>query len=168
MIRWEDFPRAKLGSIKRTSDPTAEYNCIAWALSTNKHAVWPDEYETLAWPPSLPRSESLDCFLELFKLAGYTPCPPPNNDFMRFEYVVLYSIDDRVTHASRSQHDGTWTSKLGPGIDVRHDVPETLENGTYGKVRRYVRRLRGKAYPLPELHPPPPRLITTFGAPLIR
>jgi hypothetical protein len=66
-----------------------------------------------------------------------------------FEKIVIYAKGAEPTHAARQLAKGTtpekWTSKLGAEIDVEHDTPATLVEGTpfqdiYGLPVRFLRR----------------------------
>jgi len=54
--------------------------------------------------------------------------------------VALYAAADGVpTHAARQLSGGRWSSKLGRGQDIEHDL-RALEGADYGKVVQLLRR----------------------------
>ncbi len=147
------FPMAGR-SIKFTSGATDKYNCIAWALHLDQRVVWPDEDQQMAWPPNIAREETVEAFSQFLLLVGFEQIS--NCAFEPgYEKVALYVHDGLVQHAARSCPDGSWTSKLGSGVDISHPTPETIAAGLYGWPVRYFRR-PGFAPPiLPDLHPLP-------------
>jgi hypothetical protein len=164
------FEKAPPGSVQTVSDPTDFYNCVAWAVSRNDQVIWPDEDELMRWPPTLPRTETVDVLAQFFVLAGFERCP--TSDLERgFEKVAIYEKDGIATHAARQcvvgQHAGQWTSKLGPQVDIRHRTAEVITGKTYGRMALVMRRpYNGRPPALPPLHPPPPLLVTPSGLPL--
>ncbi len=151
-----------------TSDATAEYNCIAWAVYRQDQAIWPDEREQLAWPHDLPRQETLANFQRFFELAGFQVA---QNGLLvpGVEKIALYCKDGLVNHAARQLPDGMWTSKMGPGADGSHPVDEAEFVRLFGNVALYLQRHRtGQPPRLPDLYPPRSRIIAPDGGPLIR
>jgi hypothetical protein len=140
-----------------TSDATAQYNCISWALSYDRQAIWPDEDRQLAWPD----------FRKLFELCGFSHCL--NGDIEAgHEKIVLMGGHGVVMHASRQIKNGRWTSKLGAQVDGEHPSPDTLRH-LYGDVLLWMKRQWTGGPPrLPDLNPPPARLIGPHGGPLVR
>ena len=63
-----------------------------------------------------------------------------------FEKIVIYGNQVEYEHAARQLPDGTWTSKLGPGIDINHKTAECLAGGLYGAPIVFLKRpCRGMA-----------------------
>lgn len=161
---WSLFPRAAIGHIHATSPATEEYNCIAWAIDTDRYFIWPDEDGFLPWPPTLPRTPDLATFTAFFNLAHFRDSPPPENDFAAFEYVAIYGQNGLVEHAARLLPAGLWTSKLGDKADISHRMAADIVNDEYGQILKFMRRPRRiGGYPLPELKPDPPVLFTADG-----
>jgi hypothetical protein len=60
------------------------------------------------------------------------------------EKIAIYARDGEPTHAARQLEDGSWTSKLGPSVDISHAATSAVEGSLYGAVVRYMRRVRSK------------------------
>lgn len=124
---------------KITSDRTYKYNCIAWAAIKDDVFWWPDPriplIDGVEWPFELPLNTSLANFINLYANLGFIEC-----ENWRFEnglqkiaiYVNPQTLE--VTHASRQNYNGIWTSKLGPNHDITHINPQSLEGVEYGQV----------------------------------
>lgn len=141
-----DFPN--LHWYTETSDPTARYNCHAWGADTN--AVWweparPDQHPSfpwarIYWPAGLPLYDlSLANFRRAHGSVGFEVCIDGTFDD-GFEKVAHYMIGLDVQHTARQLPWGTWTSKLGMGMDIEHGDPQALEGPKYGAVAGYMRR----------------------------
>ncbi|HFA48791.1 MAG TPA: hypothetical protein ENJ95_07225 [Bacteroidetes bacterium] len=90
------------------------------------------------WPPGLPREETLDSFVLLFRSEGFEIC----NDGLweqGFQKIAIFVKDDLPTHAARQLSDGNWTSKLGVLEDVRHSL-QAISGGLYGEVSVFMKR----------------------------
>lgn len=149
-----------------TSDATAEYTCISWAVMVTNQVIWPDEDEQLGWPETLAREETQDAFRQFFILAGFAACDDGSLT-AGIEKIAVYVKDGRVTHAARQLENGQWTSKMGPWADGSHSLTD-LEND-YGAIAFFMARRRTGLPPvLPLLHPGPARLIAPGGEVLIR
>ncbi|MXY21946.1 MAG: hypothetical protein F4Y49_11505 [Dehalococcoidia bacterium] len=118
-----------------TSEPSSDYNCIAWALSDDSR--WIDPTADYAQRMANVSNQSLiDSVVELFRAAGYELC---GNGSLEdgYEKVAVYVKDGVPTHAARQLSDGRWTSKLGKYEDIEHDSLEALQGdgfGEYGNV----------------------------------
>lgn len=111
-----------------------KYNCIAWALRIVNRPVWEGDTAT--------------DFDRLFGEHGYV-----RMEWMdlrvdpQVEKIALYAnfkADGKMqaTHASRQLPDGTWTSKLGGGAQIRHRTPDALSGPCYGTpIALYVKVL---------------------------
>jgi hypothetical protein len=124
-----------------TSPPDDKYNCIAWALGIDFQFWWPshDGY----WPGRRKGHDlapTLDVFCTAFALHRYLPCPDANLE-LGFEKVALYSKAGQVTHAARQLPTGYWTSKLGPFVDIEHELRQ-IEGPEYGAVTAFLKRAR--------------------------
>ena len=135
--------------IRRTSDPTWDYNCIAHAAGEDDRWWWPDPTGGAYWPNGVACEVTLEAFEEAYATIGYESCA--DGDFEPgFEKIVLYAKGGSPTHAARQLVAGTsagnWTSKLGREIDVEHDSPHALVKehpalqNEYGDPLRYLRR----------------------------
>jgi hypothetical protein len=113
-----DFPNLNHGGWQITSDPSEDYNSIAWAAGLTSRWWWPDGLED--WPAGAPCEETITAFAAALGTTGYVPCD--NGDWeVDTEKVALYAIGDRPKHAARQLPNGKWTSKLGAGHDIEHD-----------------------------------------------
>ena len=108
---------------------------IAWAAGVISSWWWPDGY----WPSGVPECEELFAFRCLFRRLGYEVCRDGRLE-PGFEKVVIYVRCGSPTHAARQLHDGTWTSKLGNFVDIRHLTPEDVGGGEYGEPVLYMKR----------------------------
>lgn len=139
-----------------TSGQTNLYNCLSWAVGVSNRWIWPDEYETGAWPPQLPRNETLENFRRFFELCGFVNCE--NGDLnCQLEKIAIYTDDDNnVCHVARQLQDGKWTSKLGVSVDISHLTDLLICGRKYPYVSAYMARaLTGEPPRLPDLAPPP-------------
>lgn len=130
------FPRLANTNYQHTSDQTDDYNCIAWAAGDNGRWWWPGRH----WPADVPRAVTKLAFIKAFAELGYEVCETPDLE-EGFEKVCLYCKLGRPEHAARQLPDGKWTSKLGRGIDISHEL-EGLRGNKYGQPTLYMRRPR--------------------------
>src|ERR1700732_2591303 len=132
------FPQLVTTGYLRTSCPTIDYNCIAWAMSDNKHWWEPDQDGLFVWPDTLQRSYALFAFVNLFKHHGYQKC---SNDVLEAGYdkIAIYTISRQFKHVARQLADGKWTSKLGCCDDITHTL-DGLKGGTYGLPTIFMKK----------------------------
>jgi hypothetical protein len=143
------FPRLEMHHLQVTSNPTPEYNCIAWAAGDNTRWWWPVESaggQQLGgpyWPEGLSRQPTLENFVAAFATLGYEECETAGLE-PGYEKVAIYAgPDGRPTHAARQLPDGQWTSKCGRAHDITHVTVEVVGGpppGGYGEVAQYMRR----------------------------
>jgi hypothetical protein len=172
-LRDKIFDGAPAGSIEFTSPADDFYNCVAWAVANDTDVIWPDEDEQWGWPPSIERSEKLAAVESFFALMGFVKCGIDTAYREGTEKIALYAKAGNVKHVARqlqvAPFKGYWTSKLGPGTDIRHRTAEVLECETYGAVASVLyRAFDGTPPRIPELHPPRARLVSPTGKPLVR
>ncbi len=141
----DQFPRLASEGYQLTSEPSLDYNCIAYAAGyTDRwwtHTDGPeDEYY---WPEFATRTPFIHSLIEVFAGLGYEPCESPDQE-TGYAKVALY-VDEQGqwTHAAVQLPDGSWSSKLGPDEDIRHQTPESLIGASYGAVHCIMRRLGG-------------------------
>lgn len=134
----EDFPKLGDVSAKKTSEPTDQYNCIAWAFGDNTRWWWP--MKRRYWPIPFDNKSPMEAFLELFNEKGWIVADDrcPEGDHTK---VALFfnPIDGQPTHAARLLENGLWTSKLGQYIDLSHELHE-LEGPAYGVIFRVYKK----------------------------
>lgn len=136
----EDFPHLNPANHQPTSEPTTDYNSIAWAMNEKDRWWSPDPFGIYYWPQDVPRTETLDAYTHLFELYGYVLCS--NADLESgYEKVAIYANSDgEPTHVARQLPCGRWTSKLGQDQDIRHNSLACLNDGVYGLVFRFLKR----------------------------
>lgn len=131
-----EFPNLRHVRFSIESNPTVNYNCVAWAAGETHRRWWPfNAY----WPPGVPRELTLEGFVAAFRTLGYEPC---DNDGLEggYEKVSIYSRAGTPQHMARQMPSGTWTSKLGNEHDIYHDTLAGVESFRYGTVVQYLRR----------------------------
>jgi hypothetical protein len=139
-----DFPNLISDSYEITSDPTPEYNCIAYAAGDQENWWWPDLSDSY-WPKDAPRKECIDAFIQAYWQSGkYEPCDDGSLE-AGYEKVAIYCNKDGPSHAAWQRDDGNWSSKLGPDEDIRHDTLERLNGDLYGEPIKFLRRPRKSA-----------------------
>jgi hypothetical protein len=135
------FPGLANGEYKITSHETPQYNCIAWSFEEDSRFWWPDQYEQYYWPSHIPRLETLEIFIRAYQDIGYNPCF--NEKFEPgFQKVAIFVNNKGVpTHAARQLPNGNWTSKLGSGVDIEHELERVGgQNTLYGNVAQILKR----------------------------
>lgn len=129
---------------RQTSPESREYNCIAWVAEDTQQWWWPDPAETSYWPPSLPRKVDIPSFISAFKTLGYELCSDGNHEIGHIKIALFCDNQDIPTHAARQLPNGLWTSKLGPDIDVEHDldgfgnIPRIVQE--YGRIKVFMKK----------------------------
>jgi hypothetical protein len=137
------FPRLAETGFELTSPIDRKHNCAGWAVGVDQK--W--------WPPGAARqlvggwywlnedeSEAVEAFETAFATVGYEPCADGEME-RGFEKIALYVNSSNVTrHVARQVPDGTWSSKIGLDVDIRHMTLEGLYGDTYGEVRAFMRR----------------------------
>ena len=136
----EQMPLLASDGYQVTSDPTGEYNCIAYAVGETdrwwSHVADADYY----WPEHASPTPSIQSLIEVFVGLGYELCEDAGNE-AGFSKVALYADGEGDwTHAAVQLNDGRWSSKLGPDEDISHRTPQSLESDFYGVVNCIMRR----------------------------
>lgn len=126
-----------------TSPQDPNYTCVSWAFNDKKKVWWPDGDNY--WPTDqLPLFPTIDTFINTFKSMGYDQCG--NVMFERgFQKIAIFGKAwDEPTHVARQLPNGLWTSKLGPLVDIEHNLQEDLRNdfflASYGSVRIIMKK----------------------------
>lgn len=124
-----------------TSEPTEQYNCIAWAAGQTDRPWWPIPYQAPYYWPEEAEEEDLETFIKGFGCLGYVVCQSRELE-VGFEKVALY-VDENgdPCHMARQLSCGKWTSKCGGLEDITHTL-EGLEGPfpLYGKVACIMKR----------------------------
>jgi hypothetical protein len=131
----KEIPTLREDDYEVTSQPSEDYNCIAWAAGDS--SAWWSYLPGYRWPGT--RSEDIESLVEVFTSLGYEECPVGDPED-GYEKVVLYAERGRWTHASRLTPGGEWVSKLGVSVDIRHRSAASLTGPYYGQVHCYMRR----------------------------
>jgi len=88
----------------------------------------------------VPHQYSIENCVRVFMLQGYVECDSPDWED-GFEKVAIYADEeDQPTHVARQRSPGAWTSKMGALEDTDHATVHSVEDGLYGKGRRFLRR----------------------------
>jgi hypothetical protein len=123
-----------------TSPPDPAYNCIAWAVGLTRGWWWPiTSHPDGYWPPGVAQVVTLDAFRDALATRGFAPCHGEAPE-AGFEKAALFA-DSRgtPTHVARQLPVGGWTSKLGFGEDIEHDLRD-IEGQIYGTVAVFMKR----------------------------
>jgi len=136
------FPNLRRDDFKITSPTDVNYNCIAWAGGDTKNWWQPSGAKYYVWLRD-DKSESLENYIENFKLLGYSEETESRDYEPEFEKVALYiDADGLPSHAAKQKDNGFWTSKLGWSEDIEHRTLECLEGDDYGVVKVILKRRR--------------------------
>ena len=134
----DSFPRLASEGYQITSEPNAEYNCIAYAAGET--ARWWTYLDGYYWPESASRGALVQSLIQAFSELGYELCLNAAQE-PGYEKVALYADSaGRWTHAAIQLPGGAWSSKLGPDEDISHQTPESLAGALYGEVHCIMRR----------------------------
>ncbi len=135
MIDTSEFP--KLTSFEQKSQPTARYNCIAFAAGVDSE--WWDPAGV--WPSHVGLEDTVSNLIEVYKHHGFELCDDGTQE-PGFDKLAIYGTDEGVVyqHAARLGYDGQWWSKMGPDDDIAHPALECLEGPKYGRVVKFMRR----------------------------
>lgn len=142
------FPNLRTHKYKEKSKATPGYNCAAWAAGNNRHWFEPSGQPDHYWPARLPRGTyacyTRDAYAQMFINCGYSVCRSEKYQF-GYEKVAIYVDSGKMfKHVARMKATGVWTSKLGQGVDIDHELLSALEGARYGTVGLILRRrLRG-------------------------
>jgi hypothetical protein len=133
------FPNLAKSGYLRTSDPTTDYNCIAWVFGDDENRWEPDEAGFWIWPDGLKRSYSMSSFIKLFKHHGYEKCA---NGALEegFQKVAIYTSRGKFKHVALQTYDGKWKSKLGDLDDIVHETLDGLNGERYGTPTVFLKK----------------------------
>src|SRR5437870_6260006 len=118
----ERFSKLRNGGYGVESPEDPKYNCIAFAVG-NLTRWWqwmPGRTRGYYWP--LPSDNTLQSWMEVFRLHGYAPCE--SADFEAgLQKVAIYVNEGEPTHVAKQDvESGKWISKLGRGKDISHNT----------------------------------------------
>lgn len=129
------FPGLQKSGFRVSSLATRASNCIAWAAGDTTHWWWPDpdpENDAIFWPGGIALEQTLDAFLAALATLGYARCSGEELE-SGVEKIALFAKASLPTHAARQLPTGVWTSKLGSGEDIEHDL-HAVSGDLYGTV----------------------------------
>jgi hypothetical protein len=131
-------PRLLAEGYDRTSDPSAEYNCVAWALGENTR--WWEPVPGYYWPVDVPRDDTLENYILVFERAGYERCADPGHE-AGYEKLAIY-VDEAgdFAHAAKQRNEERWTSKMSWFEDIEHSSAESLLGGALNQIALVLRR----------------------------
>ncbi len=132
------LPNSKKQPLEITSPHDGFYNCIGWALGLSDKAFWPNLKKPYSWPADLPKTESIENFIDFFKKHKFEICENDKPE-RGFEKIAIFEKDGFATHACRQLKKNLWTSKLGALEDVRHTIFQ-ISGGMYGEVSVFMKR----------------------------
>lgn len=135
----EKFPRLAAEGYLVTSPATYDYNCIAFAADDEESWWWPDDTGMGFWPVGVTREETIEAFIEAYRLSGYEQCDHGLLE-IDFEKIASYAEKGIPTHASKQLPDGRWKSKLGAWEDIHHQTVSGVCDSLYGQVAVFMRR----------------------------
>lgn len=134
------FPNLRDNGYSITSLAAIEYNCIAWAAGDTEAWWWPDPLNLGYWPSGIPREETIESFIKLYRTLGYAVCKNVGYED-GFEKIAIYvDSNGKPTHIARQLRSGHWTSKLGQLEDIEHTTLESLGGSQYGTVAVIMKR----------------------------
>jgi hypothetical protein len=144
---WEleqDFPGLAQAGYTKTSDRDPNYNCVAWAVGNTKRYWYDAKIKGYYWPPLMPSADTLEGWLEVFKLHGYRETDEADLE-RGYEKVAIYVTSEGFPeHVARQKSSGAWSSKMGKGIDIEHPTLAGLEGDLIGRVTVIMkRRIKG-------------------------
>jgi hypothetical protein len=134
----KDFPKIGDVGAKKTSEPTDQYNCIAWAFGDNSRWWWP--MKRRYWPVPIIGKSPMEAFMELFDKNGWIVTSDRGLEPGQSKIALfVHPKDGQPKHAARLMDSGLWTSKLGSDIDLSHELEE-LEGPAYGIVSKVFKK----------------------------
>lgn len=134
-----------------TSEQTDRYNCIGWAMGFDKRWVSyaDDPFVTtnarriyIWWPEGVEASERPEALIAAFEKLGFERTDNRNYE-EGYDKAVLYSKDNKWTHAARIVSDTTEHSKFGGSWDALHGR-DRFAGSSYGSPYAYMRRLHSE------------------------
>lgn len=133
----EQWPILTFFDFAITSEPTIEYNCVAFVVGNENE--WVQFYD----PDDNDNDLSSNKYVEYFKGFGFVECISPEfEDGM--EKIALYeNRRGEFTHVAIQSSNGFWKSKMGKIEDIEHIDLDVLQgNGTirYGNHVVYMAR----------------------------
>lgn len=145
------FPSLKWDKkLKVFGDMDLKYNCVSHTINVDQFNVWPQENDksfymntvgTISfWPKELPINKSLNNFLNFYQIFGYKEISDETLDkSVRKIAIFCKEGTDLVSHVSLMRGENLWSSKLGYGPLIFHQL-HSLEGKEYGEVKCIIKR----------------------------
>jgi hypothetical protein len=128
---------------RRTSNPSINYNGLAWALGTMQRNFDPQKIAGYYWPPGIPREQNITSYLKVLESQKYDLIAADDRLEEGWEKIAVYvNAEGEPRHFAHQLEDGKWESKLADLIDIVHDDLECLEGDHFGRVNCVVMRRR--------------------------
>ena len=132
------FPNLAKSGYRRSSSPTSQYNCLAWALGDDTRWWEPDIYNLFFWPSGIPRNYVIANYLKVCRKCGYERCPDGKLE-TGYEKLAIFTQGNQFKHVARQCQNGVWTSKLGRLDDIDHQI-DAFEGSNYGIPTIFLKR----------------------------
>jgi hypothetical protein len=118
------------------------YNCFAWAA--REFETWMEPPGTASWafwPADLPTWDTLENYVRAFAQREFAECLDGSLE-SGYEKIALF-VDEggAPLHAARQLESGRWTSKLGKGIDIEHQLATIDGSPAIGRVAVFMKRV---------------------------
>ena len=145
----ENFHLLNPSNSNVTSPVSDAYNCLAWAVEIDDRSFWPDEDEgsiqepAVEWPDNIPNEETVDAFVDFFRLYGYELCDGPEFEQQCVKVAIFVDHHGYPSHACRQLPDRKkWTSKMGiEGVDIELDDLAHIEGiRYYGTAQIFMKK----------------------------
>lgn len=112
--------------------------CVGWAAEDDRNWWSPEDFDLYYWPEGVPRDWSVEAWAAAFASIGFEPCDDATLE-PEYARISIYGRAGNALHAARQLPSGRWTSKLGRGVDIEHEL-HSLAGDTYGEVVLLMRR----------------------------
>ena len=125
------------------------YNCFAWAARVSD--LWwepPGALDWTDWPDDLPDWDTVENYVRRYERLDFVECADGDLEEGYEKIAIFADRDGAPSHAARQLPSGRWTSKLGKGIDIEHDLATIDGQPAIGTLARFMKR--------PSPGPPPP------------
>lgn len=147
----EVFPNLSPNGYQITSEATADYNSVAWAIGESETDCcwWPVPYGEEEYPWPAERVRTLSAFIKVYQSLGYEMCEHGDPE-AGIDKIAIYVDENGVpTHVARqlfkaAENRWTWASKVMHLEDIEHETLAALE-GAFGSVAIVLQRIHKKA-----------------------
>jgi len=135
----DDFPGLRDGAYAITSPKDPTYHCVSWAVGDTKN-FWDDiGVKGYYWPPGVPSADSLAGWVAVFRLHGYAETDDDGFEPQDEKIAIYASANGVPQHVARQKSSGLWSSKMGKGNDIEHEL-RVIEGELYGEAVVIMRR----------------------------